>query len=770
MALLLQILTLAAFAQGDPAKDLRSKDHVVRLAAVEALASQTEDPKLNKLLVGALKDDDWEVVEAAIVALGNGGGKSVDKRLLDLAIDTPLARHRRAAARSLAKRDAAANYLLLEKKLSGKTMLRALEAMQSFGVLHGSVEIDDLEKIVRKSEDKPEQLRLAQAALVLLASDRSTRLAELWPTASAWSRAEMMDVLRGEANASLAPLLISFLDEAKLSDVVERRIRWVVRELGTEAATALLAELGRGGESLVQARRIRLLVDLVDAEAIEVNQALQALLAALDSSEGLAQSAGTLALSQLGQEASEPLQAQAIEWLTQAATQAGHRQIRGNAVRGLAGFDAAENDEIARTLAQVLAKDESPRAREDAAVALAVKGQPIAVQALRQALNDSSWTVAVTAAVSLGMTRDEDAIADLIALSAHSDWKMRGAAVIALQRSYLKSGVPPIIEALEDEDATVRRTAHETLARISKQNFPAEKDPWLSWWSQVERAIQLYDPDEVKVRQKKYGYGGVEDRDTGTLFDGFDVVVFQSRGDHIENVLGKLEIEHRLTAGSKVDEAELHPHAACVVNCTGEITRDDAERIAWFVRTGGYLLGSCWTLSMTINTVYPGVLAKLETRGEVMDDVLAVPCAPDSPYLLGVFPDGCEPRYALEGAHLIEVLDYERTEVLVDSPECAETWGEGNLAAWFPAGHGLILDSVNHFEEQGFMRATHLKKIEERQAYAIDHLGLRYEQLREIVGEKFWNKNSQAAQEVLDLSVFRIVSNFVREKRISADG
>jgi len=399
-----------------------------------------------------------------------------------------------------------------------------------------------------------------------------------------------------------------------------------------------------------------------------------------------------------------------------------------------------------------------------------VKEQPIAVDALLAALEDSEWTVAVTAAVSLGMTRDARGVEALTALSKHDDWKMRGAAVIGLQRSYEKAGVPPIIDALEDADSAVRKTAHQTLMRISKQSFPAEREPWLAWWEQVERAIQLYDPEEVEERRKKYGYGGVEDRETGSLFDGFDVIVLQSRGDHIENVLDKLGIAHRLTAASKVPEAELHPHAACVVNCSGEILPADAERIAWFVRTGGYLLGSCWSLTETIQRVYPGVARKLPTRGEVLDDVLAAPCAPDSPYLRGVFPDGVEPRYALEGAHLIQVLDRERCEVLVDSPECAATWGEGNLAIWFPAGHGIILDSVNHFEEQGLMRATFLKKKEERQAYAIDHMGLRYDELREITKEKFWNKNSQAAQEVLDLSVFRIVSNFVREKRIAADG
>ena len=166
-----------------------------------------------------------------------------------------------------------------------------------------------------------------------------------------------------------------------------------------------------------------------------------------------------------------------------------------------------------------------------------------------------------------------------------------------------------------------------------------------------------------------------------------------------------------------------------------------------------------------MQNVYPGVLKKYET-GEVLDTVSADNCAQDSPYLEGVFAPGVRPLYSLVGAHLIEVVDHERAEVLIDSPECAERWGIGDLAAWFPAGHGVVIDSVNHFDEQGLTNATGLKGAEAIQAYAVDHMGLSYEELRAKKKEKFWKSAAKAGREVMDLSVFKLVTNFVRLKRL----
>ena len=165
--------------------------------------------------------------------------------------------------------------------------------------------------------------------------------------------------------------------------------------------------------------------------------------------------------------------------------------------------------------------------------------------------------------------------------------------------------------------------------------------------------------------------------------------------------------------------------------------------------------------------MYPGVVKRFPTRGhQVLDfDPIAEPCIPDDPFLDSVFDPWTHPQYVLEGAYLIEVMDRDRCEVLIDSPQAATCWGSGNMATWFNAGHGVILDSVNHFSHQGFHFASGLKTPEDRMAYAIDHMGTTYEEAREFAAKKVFDSPQKAEKEVTDSSAFRFISNFVRFKR-----
>lgn len=271
--------------------------------------------------------------------------------------------------------------------------------------------------------------------------------------------------------------------------------------------------------------------------------------------------------------------------------------------------------------------------------------------------------------------------------------------------------------------------------------------------------------EEDREIAERYGYGA----DDSIIYRGLDVVVVPGRGDRIETVLERLGIAFRIARAGQLDEAGLHPEAILLVGCTGEIGPDDVEIVRWYVRAGGALFTSCWALSYTVEPSFPAVLSKFPSPGEVVDHVFALPTATaeESPYLRGVFDGGVQPYYSLLGAHLIQVLDPERATVLLDSPSAAAKHGTGDLAAWFRAGHGIVLDTANHFEEQGFSAAHGLEKPIDRQAFAVNHMGLPPSRLRELVDEKWWRSTSKAAKEISDLSVFKILTNFVREKRIN---
>jgi hypothetical protein len=104
--------------------------------------------------------------------------------------------------------------------------------------------------------------------------------------------------------------------------------------------------------------------------------------------------------------------------------------------------------------------------------------------------------------------------------------------------------------------------------------------------------------------------------------------------------------------------------------------------------------------------------------------------------------------------------------VIVDSPDAAERWGCGNLAAWFFCGHGVLFDSANHFDLQGLGKIERLKTDKDRQAHAVDHMGLSFATLRATRTEAYWKSAGKASESVPDLSAFRLLTNFVRSKRI----
>jgi hypothetical protein len=322
--------------------------------------------------------------------------------------------------------------------------------------------------------------------------------------------------------------------------------------------------------------------------------------------------------------------------------------------------------------------------------------------------------------------------------------------------------VPAVLAAIGDEEPAIANTARVYAKALTKQDLGADAKAWNAWWAEHGPRVKMWTPEETKARREKYGYA----KAAADVVKDLDLIVLESRGDSIQDVLEHEKLGFRTTMAAKHRADGLHPHGVYVSNCTGEVEAEDLERIEWFVRTGGYLFGSCWSLHETIEKIHPGVVRKYEGSGEVLDTVDAEPIATDSPYLKGVFDGGVLPQYNLEGAHLIQVVDRERCEVLVDSPACATRWGCGNLAAWFRAGHGLILDSVNHFDNQGLANASFLEEDEERQAYALDRMGMSYESWRATKDQKWWSSNTKAAERVFDLTALNLVLNFVRSKRL----
>ena len=66
----------------------------------------------------------------------------------------------------------------------------------------------------------------------------------------------------------------------------------------------------------------------------------------------------------------------------------------------------------------------------------------------------------------------------------------------------------------------------------------------------------------------------------------------------------------------------------------------------------------------------------------------------------------------------------------------------------------------------GVAGAGALRTPVDRQAYAIDHLGMSFETWRKVRTAGYWKSPNKSTANVPDLSAFRLLTNFVRSKRM----
>lgn len=783
--LFVALAVLAAGASADPAEDLKSKDVKVRLAAVDALA-ESADAASAELLVDALKDKDWEVIEHAVAALAGKSGIEV-KPLLSLTLKGPNRRIRLAAARSLDRLDRERAIEKLKGSLGSEEYgVRAAEALVE--ISRGADPAATRDAITKALKSQNPLVRAAGAlGLGTFASDlRGGRLDKLMGDSDLRVVCAGIDGARLAPDVALIEPLLGRLGSSNQNDVVARRlVAAVVAQVATKpagdestlAATPILEAVGTAPNAEAASRLAHVIGALGKAppepaegeepanRLLGAGPALSALEPLLTSEWEPARAASANALAEIGSE-------DAWDRALQLAESDASARVRLLALRAAVGGRGVTHEPTFQAVCKQAIEDKDAGVREDALVALGEKGIEATTtleQPIRKALADkkaANWGEAVVAAVSLGKTQNETGLPVLLDMAKAKDWRLRGGAIVGLGRIEMKPAVPVLISALKDKSRAVKRAAYEFLRRLppKETKIPPKQGEWAAWWAKNEATYEWVDWAALARKNAQYGYATTPK----DVYEGLDVVVLSSRGDHIEQLLEALEIEHRLTTAGQIQKAELHPFALFVANCTGEgCNAKDFDQLQWFVRVGGYLFSSCWALKHTVEGVWGDIIRKYPTRtGNVIGTVRSYPCKEDSVYLEGVFDGVTQPLYVLEGAFLIEVVDPEMCEVLIDSPEAANTWGCGNLCAWFRAGHGVILDSVNHFDLQGLTRpASEIKEIEQRMGYAMDHMGVTYEELREYDAEGIWKKKSKAMKLVRDKSAFRLISNFVKQKR-----
>jgi len=88
-----------------------------------------------------------------------------------------------------------------------------------------------------------------------------------------------------------------------------------------------------------------------------------------------------------------------------------------------------------------------------------------------------------------------------------------------------------------------------------------------------------------------------------------DVVVVAGAYDHVESVLGALDVPHSVIQPGDLDRLRLRPEQLLIVNCPGQVSDAAVVRIRRFVEAGGSLFTTDWALRYVIEPAFPGVLA-----------------------------------------------------------------------------------------------------------------------------------------------------------------
>ncbi|MEZ6005478.1 MAG: hypothetical protein R3F33_14985 [Planctomycetota bacterium] len=766
-ALCFGLLTVVPGQDLDPG--LRDKDPAARESAVERLTTAGGD-KAPAWLLKAAQDKDWGVALAGLRGLQQHGTSKEVKDLMDLAVEAPLLQMRMVAAGALAKADGDEAAQQLYKKLNNKktriAVLGALEALAAFGV-----HPEDTEAIQKLLQNKDVELHVPAPPAWLACARPGSKQAVLETLLSnerLLVRTGALEVLAADPDVACIDGLLTFLSSDGAVSAVEAR-----RAIPALAACLGAAEAGEARDSLLKRLRAACRDGSLRGAAyplcvqqagntgvLTAEQVLAELEAVLGDLKTPGRGAAYRILAQIGSTAADEILRKAVS-----------RERAPGALQALAESLAARRlvtgDEVPEALGRILASGEGKGPDHEAlCVALSEPELKGVDEALVGAATSSDGALVLTGIVAVGKARVEGAFGFLRTASENREWRVRGAAATALMHLATAEAFERLMEMLKDEDPSVALTAERGLQRMAgREGQGPPPKGWGAWWAEHRDAAQLRQRERALRDHEKYGYQ-VPD---ALIYSGLDVVVVPGRGDHIESVLQRLGIQFRTIEAGKLAAEGLHPTAILIVGCTGELSQSDLEIVRWYVRCGGALFTSCWSLTYTAAAAFPGVLGQYQTRDQVLDQVATHAAAPHSVLLDGVFTTGCQPIYHLEGAHLIRVLDDMRAEVLIDSPEAAERHGSGTMAAWFRIGHGTVLDSVNHYELQGLAMATHIKKATELQAFAVNHLGLALARLRETARESWWNDRSDAAKEVDDLSAFRLLTNFVREKRMRGD-
>jgi len=697
-----------------------------------------------------LGDPDWGVVLQAVDTFADRREPFVRERLVDLVLQADLLRIRRAAATALSSLNAelaAKEVMKRMNRLGEKGVLRGIDGL---GYIGSAVAVASLSRLARSSDG---DVCLAAAAA----------LGQLRAGKKALIRG-MRDSRDAVAIASAVALASSDDDDVRAALVgfcLRRDEPWALRRIGQRAAEAnreawTIAVL----TALENTKRPYGLLRVAWEGRLE--GCARVARHHLDSLDPVVCSYAFIVGGLSREPFGEKLLARGFRHRDERVRRAAARAAVEQAVRAGTFPDMLQSllKEEDSEVAMVAVRTAWDRRTEEALPGL------LALAAGKHGAK-KSWEVRCAASVCAGRVGKLTAVGTLLGLAQHRDWKVRGAALEGLAQTYRREAMGGLLDAYNDRHQVPRRVARRNLHWLSGGRTYPDRAGWKLWWSRVGKEFVLRAPDMVQPDEpKQVGYQRRMPPDyVRQALTGTDITVVIGNWDKVQFVLGDLGVAHDLRRGQEVKEEGVWPKQTVCINCEGSLDKTTNEFLRWMVVCGGYMATSDWALTNTIYKTFPGII-KGHVRQSTGNNVVRItPCAPGHFTLRDVVPPHVDMKWWLEiQAFPISIHDPVSTTVLVDSFEMGQQYGRETMMATFRAGLGQVLHTTSHFylQQEGFANAGSGK---ERQRYAVDHLGIPVDTVRDLVA--FGGLGDARHQRVISqgYSMFKMLVNFIREKK-----
>jgi hypothetical protein len=182
---------------------------------------------------------------------------------------------------------------------------------------------------------------------------------------------------------------------------------------------------------------------------------------------------------------------------------------------------------------------------------------------------------------------------------------------------------------------------------------------------------------------------------------GKDIIVVAGSMDHIEQVLAAARIQYTIITPEQVAQYPLKSNMIVMVNCPGTLPDAGVHRIERFVRAGGLLYTTDWSLNNLVEKAFPRTIAwnQKATGSEVTP--VSIDKQNDNIMSQMLLSKGHRPEWWLEGSSRpIAIIDKQRVEVLAHSDEMAKRYGAGAVVVHFKWEDGDVIHVVSHFYRQ----------------------------------------------------------------------